>query len=82
MFRCVSVCEYVSVSADVLGGQEMVLDPMELVVSHPAWVLGIKLVLCKSSMCSSLPNDSAARRTLFNEVCVSAMRQRLAQQRC
>lgn len=52
MFRSVSVCESLCVSVDVLGGQKVAADPGELVVSHPVWVLGIRLVLCKSSVCS------------------------------
>lgn len=41
---CVSVCVFVRVHADALGGQKRALDPLELelqlTVSHPAMVVG------------------------------------------
>lgn len=47
VYACVSVSEYVHMSAVAHGGQKRVPDSLEfksqVVVSHPTWVLGTEL---------------------------------------
>lgn len=46
-FKDVCVCVYLPVSTGICGGLERKLDPLELVLSYPAWMLGTKLVYSK-----------------------------------